>query len=187
VSVFDIYDPESFDVTSFDRGQEYIFTFSFLENSSIEVYEIITVSGTDLRYLVPVTDYILYPNITDSRYPVARGGRVVFSRRHSEGTTRVVVERNTLIDQTVDFPDNRYFNPRQLEIACDKHTMIAQELAVRKCLADTGELDMAQKVTITQYDDYKGSVIQFMLDKITAILLAIDTTAEDCRTRPEET
>lgn len=187
MSVFDLYAPEDFPLVSFERGQEYIFTFSYLENSSVEVYEIIENEGVELRYLVPVTDYFLYPNITDSRYPLARGGRVVFNRRHSQGTIRVTIERNTLIDQTVDFPNVRYYNPRQLEIAADKHTMICQELAVRKCLVDVTGLDLRQRVTITQYDDYKGSVIQFILDKITEILLAIDTSGEDCRDRPDET
>jgi hypothetical protein len=76
---------------------------------------------------------------------------------------------------------------RQIEIAADKATLIAQELVVRKCNASVGDLDLKQKVTITQYDDLKGSVINFMLDKITAILLAIDQSADDCRATPDLT
>lgn len=189
MSIRDVYTaPTTAVITSYDEGQEYTFDFSFLENSSIEVYEIIPVDGTNFRYLVPVQDYTLRPRGSTSRYPVKRGGTITFTRRHSANATTVSIERNTLIDQTIDFPSGpRAFNPRQIEIAADKATLIAQELVVRKCEADVGDLDLTQKVVITQYDDLKGSVIQFMLDKITAILLAIDQSAEDCRARPDET
>jgi hypothetical protein len=188
MSIFDVYSaPTTAEITSYDSGQEYSFDFSYLEDSSIEVYEIIPVDGTDYRYLVPVQDYTIQGDRRPSRYPVRRGGRIVFSRRHSANATTVSIERNTLIDQTIDFPTVRPFNPRQIEIAADKATLIAQELVVRKCNASVGDLDLKQKVTITQYDDLKGSVINFMLDKITAILLAIDQSADDCRATPDLT
>jgi hypothetical protein len=188
VSVFDVYtEPTTVEITSYDRGQQYDFDFSFLENSSIEVYEIIPVDGTDYRYLCPPQDYTITTFGRNNRYPVSRGGRVTFTRRHSAGATTVSIERNTLIDQTIDFPTVRPFNPRQIEIAADKATLIAQELAVRKCEADVGDLVLTQEVTITQYDDLKGSVINFMLDKLTAILLAIDQSATDCRATPDQT
>jgi hypothetical protein len=188
MTVRDVYAPVSTDITSYEEGQVYSFGFTFLENSSIEVYEIIPVDGTNFRYLVPVTDYTIRPINQTSRYPVKNGGEVTFTRRHSAGATSVVIERNTLIDQTIDFPSApEVFNIRQIEIAADKATLIAQELAVRKCLADTGDLDLQQKVVIRQYGDLKGSVINFMLDKLTAILLAIDQSAEDCRATPEDT
>ena len=188
MSVFDVYsEPTRLNITSAAKGQTYTFDFSYLENSSIEVYEIIDVDGENQRYLVPVQDYTIKPKGQGSRYPVRRGGTIVFTRRHSVNATQVSIERNTLIDQTIDFPSVRTFNPRQIEIACDKATLIAQELVVRKCNADVGDLTLTQEVTITQYDDLKGSVVQFMLDKITAILLAIDQSADDCRDTPELT
>jgi hypothetical protein len=59
MTVRDIYAPVSTDITSYDEGQVYSFDFSYLEDSSIEVYEIIPVDGTDYRYLVPVQDYTI--------------------------------------------------------------------------------------------------------------------------------
>lgn len=186
MTIRDQYAPVTTAIANYDSGQEFIFDFSFIDNSSIEVYEIIVVDGTSYRYLVPVTDYIIYPN-GSPRYPVRRGGRVVFTRRLSAGAVDVVIERNTLIDQTIDFPTVRVFNPRMVEIAADKATLIAQELAERKCSADVGTLTLTQEVTVSQYDDLKGSVVQFMVDKLTSILLAIDQTADDCRATPELT
>lgn len=186
MSVFDLYAPEVIDITDKARGQQYIFPFSFLENGSIEVYEILDVNGSEVRYLVPVTDYTLSPN-TESRYPLSRGGVITFTRRHSKDAIKVSIERNTLIDQTIDFPNVRTFNPRQIEIGCDKATLIAQELVVRKCQANVGGLSITQEVTIPQYGNLPGSVLQFMFDKLTAILAAIDASAEDCRNEPERT
>lgn len=186
MSILDIYAPKEHVLTSYAKGQDFDFPFSFLEDSSIEVYEIIPDGADELRYLVPVTDYTLFA-YNQPRYPVSRGGIVTFTRRHSANATKVVIERNTLIDQTIDFTLQRTFNPRQIEIAADKATLIAQELVVRKCEADVGDLELTQEVVISQYDDLKGSVIQFMIDKLTAILLAIDQSAEDCRANPELT
>lgn len=175
------------DIVSLEKGQEYLFAFSWFENSSIEVYEVLDIDGNEVPVLASVTSYEIIPRGRTDRYPIKRTGTIRFTRDHPSNAVRVLIQRNTLIDQTIDFPSVRIFNPRQIEIAADKATHIAQELAARKCRADVGDLDMRQMVTITQYDDLRGETIQFMLDKITAILWAIDQTAEDCRDRPEDT
>jgi hypothetical protein len=73
-----------------------------------------------------------------------------------------------------------------IEFTLDKHTMICQELAYRKCDALVGT-EMTQLIRFEAYTPFRANEVTFALDKIIAILAEIAASAEDCRDRPEET
>jgi hypothetical protein len=80
-----------------------------------------------------------YTHRLDRQQPVSRvrrGGTDDVYTPPLPARRTVSIERNTLIDQTIDFPERARVQPRQIEIAADKATLIAQELVVRKCEAD---------------------------------------------------
>jgi len=155
--------------------------FPFSERSSIEVYELID----GLRYLVPVNDYTLEV-FGDTRYSIYDNARITFSRVHSLGTTAVRIERNTLIDQTVDFPKVSPFIGRMVEYTLDKATLICQEIAERKCLVNV-TTPITQTKNFTGYFGFNAADINAAVAKLYAIMLEIDQTGEDCSERPDET
>ena len=179
-----IYEPVQYD--TLDANRVYRFGYNYIEDSSIEVYELITEDAVTYKYLVPVTDYDLKPLTNRPRYPVKDGVQVRFSRLHSVGTVGVRIERNTLIDQVADFPRHaNSYNGRMVGLAMDKATMIFQEIAKRKCQVVTTTA-VTQEVDWTAYDDFKQTVLKFSVDKLFAIALEIDTTGEDCEARIED-
>lgn len=170
------YLPNSF-VTNDDR--RYVFDFPAADDQSIEVYEILNINGTDFRYLVPVQDYTLTWNSPFPRYPLKINGVVEFTRRHSVNTTAIVIERNTLIDQTIDFKNVSDFKTRDIEFAFDKATMICQEIAERKCDVAT-VTPITQEVVFGSYEDIRASELNFAMQKIYDILFEIDQSGQDC-------
>jgi hypothetical protein len=179
-----IYEPVQYDTLNVDK--EYQFNYNYIEDSSIEVYELIKEGDTTYRYLVPVTEYYVKPKTNRPRYPVKDGAEIKFTRNHSVGTVGVRIERNTLIDQTADFPKHHTpYNGRMVGVAFDKATMIFQEIAKRKCDVVT-TTPLTQEVDWTAYDDFKKSVLKASVDKLFAIALEIDTTGENCEDRIDE-
>lgn len=104
-----------------------------------------------------------------------------------EGTVQISVERNTPITQLLDFKEFGVFPMRDIEYTLDKHMMICQEIAYRKCDADVGGLEMTQLISFDPYTPLYANEVQFSVQKLIDILLAIATSAESCRDRPEET
>lgn len=177
MTISTLYVPEQF-ATNSDR--EYAFTFPAADDASIEVYEIITVDAVDYRYLVPVQDYTLHWNSPNPRYPLKRNGVVRFTRRHSVDTAAVRIERNTLIDQTIDLPTlDGSFSTRMIEFAFDKHTMICQEISDRKCDVAT-TTPITQLITFGSYSYLPAKQINFAVEKLFNILFEIDASGTDC-------
>lgn len=174
--ILDAYAPEEFVITA---EKEYSFTFPAFDDASIEVYEIIDVDAVEYQYLVPIEEYQLDWNQVNRRYPLKKNGKITFKRPHSVGTARVMVVRNTLMDQTIDFPPYTAFNSRQVELALDKHTMIFQEIAQRKCNAAT-TTPITQEIQFGAYDDFKASVMNFAVQKLYDIAAEIEASADDC-------
>ena len=183
--IFKIYQPVQYD--TLNANQKYHFGYNFIEDSSVEVYELIEEEGVTYKYLVPVSEYRIQPLTNRPRYPVKDGCYVIFTRNHAVGTVGVRIERNTVIDQVADFPKHAYsYNGRMIGTAFDKHTMIFQELAQRKCDVVT-TTPLTQEVDWTAYDDFKASVLKFSVDKLFTIAVEIDATGEDCEDRLEDT
>lgn len=171
--ILEPYIPESLDVRS-DRL--YRFTFPSVGAEAIEVYELL---ATGERIKARVQDYQI-TFASHPRSPLKFRGSVRFYRPHTSNTLKVRMERNTLIDQVTDFTRYAAFNTRMVEFTLDKLTMIAQEIAERKCLAATS-VPITQEITFGSYWDISASDINFALDKITQILFEIDQSATDCR------
>lgn len=179
------YAPNTFAVND---EREYAFDFPAADDQSIEVYELINVNGTEYRYLVPVQDYTLTWNSPFPRYPLKINGKVNFNRRHSVDTTSVVIERNTLMDQVIDFKRAGAFKTRDIEFAFDKATMICQELAERKCGVSVPSYPaITQDVVFGSYEDIRASEINFAVNKIFTILAEIAASGEDCTDDLEST
>jgi hypothetical protein len=134
-----------------------------------------TIASTD-RYVV---EFNGPPPIYDS-------GKVTLTRDPPEGTAQLSIERNTPITQLLDFGAFEPFSMNMIEFTLDKHTMICQELAYRKCDALVGT-EMTQLISFEAYTPFRANELTFALDKIIAILAEIAGSAEDCRDRPEET
>ena len=178
----DAYVPVERDLTV---NRIYSFPWPAADDGAIEVYEIIDVDGTEYQYLVPVHDYFLSWGSNAPRNSLKRNGEIHFSRLHSVGTARVLIVRNTLMDQTIDMPAFTSFNGRMVEFAFDKATMICEEIAQRKCDVTTATA-ITQEVAYSAYDDFKAATLQFSVEKLFAILLEIDTSGEDCSDRLED-
>ena len=169
-----------------NNQRNYHASINYIEESSIEVYEMIEEGGTTYRYLVPVTEYAIEPLSNRPRYPLKDGFRVQFTRQHAVGTVKVRIERNTLIDQTTDFPKHaEQYNGRMVGLAFDKTTMIFQEIAERKCEVVV-TTPITQEIDWTAYDDFKANVLWTSIEKLFQIALEIDQTGEDCSDRPDE-
>lgn len=176
MTILDAYAPEEFDVNA---EKEYQFTFPAVDNDSVEVYEIILEDGIEYQYLVPIQDYTLRWDDTNLRYPLLDRGKVTFDREHSVGCVRVRIVRNTLIDQTIDMPVYGAFNSRMVEFGLDKATMIAQEIADRKCNATT-VTPITQEIVFGAYDFFPAKNLNFAVEKLYDILAEIKASADDC-------
>lgn len=175
------YSPEEF---LLDDSLSYSFTFPAADDAAVEVYEIIDVEGTEYRYRVPITDYSLIWNTSEPRYPLRQNGVITFSRAHSSGSVAVSIERNTLIDQTADFPfRDGGFNSRAVEFALDKAMMICQEIASRKCNVVT-TTPMTQEIVFRNYGYFPEKHINFQMQKTFDILAEIDASGDDCSETP---
>lgn len=169
-------------VTTINADLEYPFAFPYSEDISIEVFEIL---NTGQRVRVDAQDFTLSTS-TPFREPTKQGGVIAFNRPHGSTVEEVSVERNTLIVQNADLPVVDALNTRMVEYTLDRLTLILQELASRKCATVTG-VTVDQRLVFGSYFALPAASIDAALDKLTAIALAIDTTAEDCRGRPEDT
>ena len=171
-----------------NEKRRYNFPHNFIEQNSIEVYEIIVgEGGVEYQYLVPVTDYSIQENTTRPRYSLKDGAWITFNRRHSVGTVRVMLLRNTIIDQSTILPKSALsFNGRIIGVMADKAMMICQELALRKCQSNVST-PMYQTVDFTAYDHYKQSELTNMVEKLYQILREIDASVDDCRDNLENT
>jgi hypothetical protein len=76
---------------------------------------------------------------------------------------------------------------RMIEYTLDKHMMICQEIAYRKCDADVGDLEMTQLIEFEPYTPLLAAELNFQIQKTFDILEAIANSAEDCRDRLDET
>ena len=111
---------------------------------------------------------------------------ITFTRPHSEGTVKISLERNTLIDQTIDLPKHaKAYNGRIIGVAFDKATMIFQEIAQRKCNVNV-TTPITQTVDWTAYDDFRAEVLKASVDKLYAIANEIKNTGDDCTFNPED-
>lgn len=180
-----LYQPE---VKTYVPGQEE-YTFE-LEMSGVEAFELWYVDNTDpeaeVRTRAPTTDYLVTFN---SQPPIYEGGTVKITNFNNipSDTTVVSIERNTPIYQLLDFSEFTAFPLKMIEYTLDKHTLICQELAYRKCGAVVEGTEMTQLISFDPYTPFYATELTFALDKIIAILAEIAATATDCRTRPELT
>lgn len=128
MTVETLYEP----VLLFADGGPYDFEIESIGLEAIEIYEI---DDQFRKFLVPLQDYrIDFTGVA----PLFDGGTVFFNRPHGSDILTVAIERNTRIVQLVDFPQRGIFSPDILEFAADRATMIAQEIAERKCDIVTG-------------------------------------------------
>lgn len=171
--ILEPYVPEEYAVNS---ERFYRFTFPSVGAEAIQVFEVLS---TGERVRLQPQEYVI-KFASNLRDPLRYRGSVQLSRLHTENTTLLRIERNTFIDQVVDFPDFTAFNTRMIEFTLDKLTMIAQEIAERKCGAEVTP-EITQTITFGSYWAITAAQINFALDKITRILFEIDQTATDCR------
>lgn len=185
--IYEDYAPVEYVPGPDNVDRKFRFGFPYIEESSIEVYEIIDVDGTEYRYLVPVTDYYIEPIHKRPKYPVVDAGRVVLTRNYSVGMTKIRIERNTYMDQTVVIPLHAHrFNGRIIGAMLDKATMICQEINDRKCDV-TVTTPITQLMEIHAYDDYRAPMIDQAIAKLYTIMQEIRDTGEDCKGREDDT
>jgi hypothetical protein len=181
MTILDPYTPyASTDLTTDTHG----FDFPVSSPDAVEVYEIVRLTDNTLyQYLVPPGDYTLTFS-SPQRTPSLSGGKVEFLRDYYTQTEEIRIKRNTLIDQTVDFPSFTAFNGRMVEYALDKATMICQEIADRKCNVVVAT-PMTQEIIFDGYRTFDAEALNFATDKLYQILLEIDQSADDCTDTPE--
>jgi len=154
---------------------------------SIEVYE---VDAEGVYTLVSANDYTVFFSGANGFLLDYTGGKVQFTRLYSEGATAVSIQRNTLMTQTVDFLNREIFTPEIIEFALDKHTMILQEIAFRKC-EDTGgtpvSTSITQLIAFSAYGQFMAEALSLGLDKLTQISFEITQAKESCENTPELT
>jgi len=153
-----------------------------LENSGPESIEVWVIANS-IRYLMPVQNYAI--QMLGPR-PLFNGGTVLFTTAVPDEAESISIERNTRITQLNDYQTVASFPSPSIEFALDKATMIAQAIAYRKCNVVT-TIDMDQVISFVRYTQFTAGMFNAALDKITAILLEIDTSADDCRNCPEQT
>ena len=162
----------------------YWFRWEWISEDQIEVYEINDTLST--RVKVPKQDYYVTGRAqVGDRGPTKKGGNIYFNRDHPVGTTKVIIERNTLIDQTTDMPNVRAFNTRVIEQTLDYITMICQEMVQRKCSAVTAT-PITQEVVFGSYLTITASQVNFALNKLANIINEISATVTDCSDTPGE-
>ena len=160
--------------------EEYAFV---LEIIGPEAFELWYVDAAGTRTLASPDRYVASFN---GQPPLYDSGQVKLTRPAPEGTAVLSIERNTPITQLLDFNNVDPFPMNMVEFTLDKHTMICQELAYRKCDALVGT-EMTQLISFDPYTPFYANEVTFALDKIIAILAEIQATAEDCRDKPEDT
>lgn len=171
------YTPEEYSVNA---DQFYRFTFPCVGAEAVEVYEVLS---TGRRMRARLQDYTIR-FASAPRDPLKYRGFVEFHRPHTAGTELVRVERNTFMDQVVDFKQYTPFNTRMIEFTLDKLTMIAQELAERKCDA-TVTVPITQEIAFGSYWAIQAQQVNRALEKINRILFEIDQSGSDCRLNNE--
>jgi hypothetical protein len=175
--ITEAYAPEEYSVNA---DQFYRFTFPCVGAEAVEVYEVLS---TGQRIRVRLQDFTLR-FASSPRDPLKYRGSVQFLRDHTADTELVRIERNTFMDQVVDFKRYTPFNTRMIEFALDKLTMIAQEIAQRKC--DVGvTVPITQEITFGSYWAIQAQQINRALEKINRILFEIDQSGSDCRVNNE--
>ena len=171
--ILEDYAPEEY-ATNAERF--YRFTFPSVGQEAIFVFEVLS---TGKR--VPVRQQDMVISFASSpRDPLKYQGSVRLLRPHTEGTELVRIERNTFMDQVVDFKTFTPFNTRMIEFTFDKLTMIAQEINDRKCNTSVS-VAITQEVTFGSYWSITAGQINRCLEKITRILFEIDQSGTDCR------
>ena len=154
-------------------------------------YEIIGPDAFELWYVDTNDDRTLaspdryYVTFTGSA-PLWNGGTVTLTKPPLDGTTTLSLERNTPLTQLLDFGEWSAFPLRMVEFTLDKHTMICQELASRKCTV-TVSGGMTQLISFDPYTPFYADEVTYALDKIIDILNEISSTSTDCSTTPEDT
>lgn len=175
--ILEAYAPEEYNV---NVDQFYRFTFPCVGADAIEVYEVLS---TGKRIRVPLQHFTIQ-FASAPRDPLKSQGSVQFTKAHTSNTELVRIERNTFMDQVVDFKRYYAFNTRMIEFALDKLTMIAQEIAERKC--DVGvTVPITQEITFGSYWAIQAQQVNRALEKINRILFEIDQSGSDCRVNNE--
>lgn len=160
-------------------------TYDFeLEIIGADAFELWFIDADDNRTLASTDVYTVAFN---GPPPIYDSGSVSLTRPAPEGTITLSIERNTPITQLVDFKAHEAFPVNLMEFVFDKHMMICQEIAYRKCDAEIGDLEMTQLIDYEPYKPLRANEVQFSVQNLIDILLAIATSAESCRDRPEET
>ena len=173
-----VYAPVS---ASYVQGtDEYAFV---LEIIGPEAFELWYLDAANNRTLATPDRYVVSFN---GQPPLYDSGQVKLTKPVPAGTTTVSIERNTPITQLLDFNNVDPFPMNMVEFTLDKHMMICQELAYRKCDALVGT-EMTQLISFDAYTPFYANELTFSLDKIIAILAEIAITAHDCRCVPEDT
>jgi hypothetical protein len=171
--ILEDYVPEEY-ATNDDRF--YRFTFPCVGQDAVFVFEVLSTGER-----VPVRQQDMVIQFASSpRDPLKYRGSVRMLRAHTAGTELVRIERNTFMDQVVDFRTFSPFNTRMIEFTFDKLTMIAQEINDRKCETSVS-VPITQEVTFGSYWSITAGQINRCLEKINRILFEIDQSGTDCR------
>ena len=163
------------------------FPYESIGPSAIEVwFETLTATaGVYTRQLVPVQYYTM---LLTGAAPIYAGAILAFNTGYivPATVTRISLERNTPITQVCDFANYSPFQMDLIEFAADKLTMIIQEIAYRKCsIAVTLPID--QTLRFNPQDVLYSSMIDSVLDKLTAYCLQMKTSGQDCTNDLENT
>lgn len=159
-----------------NNDREYTFPWPAADPGDIYIYEVLT---NGVFQLVRNQDYSIKFG-SSPREMLNYRGTVSFNRAHGNDVVSVRIERNTYIDQTVDYKQLSAFNTRTIEYTLDKLTMIAQEIADRKCEVATA-FPITQKVIFGSYWEVPARELNLALNKLTRIYFEIDQSGEDCR------
>lgn len=179
------YEPEK---TAYDGSSNVVtFTFELIGLQALEVwYEGPGTPPDDFRRQLVAPQY--YTAIFGSKPPLYRGGTITLTGEVPDWVDTISIERNTPIVQLMDFSnfDYRPFYMDSIEFSADILTMIIQELAERKCnVGIVGLID--QLLSIDAYKPLYKSSLDYMLDKLTAYCLEMDTNGDDCSSNPTGT
>jgi hypothetical protein len=171
------YAPESFAPQS--KAKSYKFDMESTGLSSIEVYEIY---ADDVRLLLPASRYTIEFSGTQ---PIFDGGNLLITNGPRAGTESIVIERNTIITQLVDFNRVKKFTPDILEFTLDKATMILQEINKRKCGDEIP--DIFQTIDLFPYGPFGATILNDALTLLVDTIKAMEAAKDDCSCDPELT
>lgn len=181
MTVFVQYQPEKF---AWDPAGPFLFafTFEFIGPAAFEVYaetqDPDDITGESyLRDKIPPQYYTLRP---DGAPPTYTGGTVQLAKGIvKDSVERISIERNTPIFQNVDWQRYTAFPIKVIEGACDKATMIIQELAYRKCNAGIAE-DITQELAFEPYQVLNEAEVDFMCDRLVYYMQQMVANGQDC-------